>query len=87
MISAVVKEYVPSGQLCRLEPGTLHLVRAQPEVAVFSSTRDLDEGDEVWIVPMDGSLVEYSLGVSVRGAAQFGQRQGPGMTASAPMEG
>ena len=65
MLSAVVQEYIPKDQLCRLQPGTLHLVRAQPEVAVFVATRDLDEGDEVWIVPMDGSLVLHSTGVLV----------------------
>ena len=65
MLSAVVQEYIPKDQLCRLQPGTLHLVRAQPEVAVFVATRNLDEGDEVWIVPMDGSLVLHSTGVLV----------------------
>jgi len=66
MLSAVVQEYIPKDQLCRLQPGTLHLVRvAEPSQAVFMATRDLDEGDEVWIVPMDRSLVLHSTGVLV----------------------
>jgi hypothetical protein len=86
MISALVTERIEHGEACRLEAGTLRLRKCRPgEDAVFTAAWALAPDDEVWLVPMDGSLIVVSSGVRVPGSYQ--QRQGPGMTASAPTEG
>jgi hypothetical protein len=73
MISAVVVERIEHGAWCRLEPGTLNLRNVrQGEDPVFSSSWALNEGDEVWLVPLDSALIEMHQGLPVRGAARAG---------------
>lgn len=86
MISAVVTERIEHGGACRLEPGTLQLRKVRPgEDAVFTAAWALSPGDEVWLVPMDGSLTPVQQGVQVPGS--YRQRPGPGTTAEASVEG
>ena len=66
MISAAVEERILKGEMCRLEAGTLRLRKLRRgEDPVFVATRMLSPGDEVWLVPLDGSLVQHSSGVRV----------------------
>lgn len=69
LLQAVVKEYIPQGQFCKLAPGTLHLVRvAEQPQAVWSAAKDLNEGDEVWVSPVDSScLTQVMYGIRVGG--------------------
>jgi hypothetical protein len=71
MISAVATERFDTGALARLEPGTLRLVRAKLDKAVFNVVGAIEPGDEVWLVPLDSRLIPTG-GVPVAGATVAG---------------